>query len=569
MNSWVGLFLLGNQLGDADMSAAGAMGYAVESSAVNEYWQDMYRTNLPASYGKGMVGILWSGGLTYGTYFNGDPAWIYGIQWVPANHWNNYLARDKAFAAWQLTNMWNERVIASAHNINGFTLADANNATSQGGYLGNYILGYQTLFDPSGVAAIVNAAFTNNAAIATDTTYSGVTYYLTHALRALGDQDSDYYTSLPTSQVYYNTATGRRTYVIYNPTAASQTATIYHLGTPVDAVTAPAGKLTVKIEGQTNAPSQFRLAITSGAQVSWPTANNTTWALQSADASGTNVAWVDLAGPTAGNGATNMFFDVLWPFHHQQYQVLESTLGSSSIIVNGGFESGAGLIASNWNFSGSQPPTRLNVDAHGGSYSLQLFVTNAAATPNTSAVNQNVKTQGGIPVVGGQSYNFSFWARQVSSGVSYVQNYRISWLNSTGGTVGTVGWSGFTAGNGFWSQVAVNNVVAPATAVNALIEFYSATGAVLNGYGGVLIDDVALTYATASQTNVIAAASMPAVQLRWPSSAEKLYDVQVSEGVAGSWSNLVSAVPGNGTTNTVTAPLEANQTRFYRVCELP
>jgi endoglucanase Acf2 len=89
MNSWVGLFLLGNMLGDDAMTAAGAMGYSTESAAVNEYWQDIYRTNLPASYGEGGVGILGSGGVSYATYFDGDPAWVYAIQWVPENHWNN------------------------------------------------------------------------------------------------------------------------------------------------------------------------------------------------------------------------------------------------------------------------------------------------------------------------------------------------------------------------------------------------------------------------------------------------------------------------------------------------
>jgi len=166
--------------------------------------------------------------VAYGTYFSGDPAWVYGIQWVPANHWNNYLSRNPAFSNWQLTNMWHERVIASENDLNGFTLTDANNAVSQGAYLGNYILGFQLLFDPSDVATIMDDAYATNAGIATDPTYSGVTYYLTHTLRALGNQDLNYYTSLPTSQVYYNSTTGARTYVIYNPTSTNQTVTIYN-----------------------------------------------------------------------------------------------------------------------------------------------------------------------------------------------------------------------------------------------------------------------------------------------------------------------------------------------------
>jgi endoglucanase Acf2 len=61
MNSWAGIFLMGNALDDDAMTAAGAMGYAMESTAVNEYWEDIYSANFPASYGKSMNGILGGG----------------------------------------------------------------------------------------------------------------------------------------------------------------------------------------------------------------------------------------------------------------------------------------------------------------------------------------------------------------------------------------------------------------------------------------------------------------------------------------------------------------------------
>jgi hypothetical protein len=566
MQSWVGLFLMGSMLGDTNMTAAGAMGYAVESSAVNEYWQDMYRTNLPPSYGKGGVGILQAGGGAYATYFSGDPAWIYGIQWVPANHWNNYLSRNPAFANWQLTNMWNERIIASSNGLNGFTLADANNAVSQGAYLGNYILGFQTLFDPNDVATIMDDAYATNAAIATDPIYSGVTYYLTHTLRALGDQDLNYYTSLPTSQVYYNATTGKHTYVIYNPTATSQSVTIYNQGIAVDSVSAPAGILTVQVAGVTNPPVTIQASILNGAQVTWPTAANTTWTLQASSASGSSAAWTSLLGPTAGNGASNTLFDPLWPEPHNQYQVLQASSGTSNILVNGDFENGTGTGVSNWSEDGSQPPMRINTDFYSGSWCMKLSVTNAASTPNTSILDQNVTVQGGLAVVPGQTYTLSFWAKQVSYGVSYVQNYGINWLNSGGGVVGSVGLSGFSASSSAWTQINVPNLTAPANAVNAFVQIYGATGAVLNGYGGVLIDDVTLSYGTASQTNIIATTVQPAVQVSWPSTAGEHYTVQWNGNPgANSWSNLVEALPDNGSTNAVTDIFGTNQLRFYRI----
>ena len=246
MNSWVGMFLSGNLMGNAAMASAGAMGYAVESSAVNEYYQDWEEQNFPAGYGKGMCGILGAGGIGYGTYFSGDPAWIYAIQMTPANHWNNYLVRNKTFAEHQFSSIWTERTAASnydkLYNPGGFILADKNDPEALGAYPGDYVLAFQAMFDPNTTANLFDAYWAANDPIATDATYPGSVYYLTHTLRALGDQDLTSYTSIPTSQVYI-TAAGKRTYVIYNPAVTAQVATVYTNGIAIGKVEVPAHSL--------------------------------------------------------------------------------------------------------------------------------------------------------------------------------------------------------------------------------------------------------------------------------------------------------------------------------------
>ncbi len=312
-------------------------------------------------------------------------------------------------------------------------------------------------------------------------------------------------------------------------------------------------------------PAPVLAGIQQEQQVSWPTKIGATRTLQWAT---DGISWSNVVGPMAGNGLTNTFFDPLWPAQDTQYRILEITNGAGNILANSGFETGSASVVSNWTTSGSQPPMRISTDAHSGSYSMQLFVTNVASTANTSEINQNVTAAGGIPVIAGQTYTFSFWARQISSGVSYVQNYGITWRNSGGGTVGSTGLHGFSGGNGAWSQFTVNNLVAPANAVNAYLQIYGATGGVLHGYGGVLIDDVALSFATASETNVIAAVVQPGIQVSWPSTGGSLYDVQWTENLGGNnWSNLVSSITGNGSTNSVSDTLGNSQGRFYRIVQ--
>jgi endoglucanase Acf2 len=560
MNSWVGLFLLGNTLGDDAMRAAGAMGYAVESSAMNEYWQDLYRTNLPASYGKGMTGILTSGGVAYATYFNGDPAWIHGIQWVPANYWNNYLARDKSFAQWQLTNMWYERTVASQYGINAFTLTDSNNATALGGYLGNYVLGFQMLFDPAGVAAQMDAGYAAGAGIATDSTYSGVTYYLTHALRGLGDPDPNSYTSQPASQVFYNAQTGVRTVVVYNASTTNQAVTVYYRGSALGTMNAAPGALSLTTPGYTNRPT---LALGMGTRVSWPTVSGNTYEVQWAS---NGSGWSSLLGGLGGDGSTNSYFNPDTNPARASYRVLErtaSTASGTAIVSNGGFELGSGTNAYGWAASGSQPPVRTAAQPHAGAYAMDFAVTNPAATPNNSFISAKWTNSA---LVAGQSYVLSWWAKQISSGVSYVQNYRLSWLNSSGGTLSSVGWNGFSGGNGAWSQIVVSNLVVPTNIAAALLEIYGTTGAVQSGYGEVLIDDVALGANTPGQTNVLAPVVEGAVSLSWVTESAVRYQLQSAADLGGdTWTNLGAVVTGDGGSKSVVWPMGGATTRFYRV----
>jgi len=117
--SWAGIFMLGSALGNSDMQATGAMGYVTERAAVMDYYLN-YNGNPNAAHGTGTgvfpakyhhttTGVLGDSGQAFGTYFNGDPAWIYGIQWMPTGPWLNYLGWDRPFAKSLVNDMFDER----------------------------------------------------------------------------------------------------------------------------------------------------------------------------------------------------------------------------------------------------------------------------------------------------------------------------------------------------------------------------------------------------------------------------------------------------------------------------
>ncbi len=282
MNSWVGVYLLGGMLQDSQMTAAGAMGFAIESAATNEYWEDLYQTNFPTSYGRAWAGQVWSSSINYGTYFSGDPAWVYAIQMVPSNHWNNYLVRaQNGTASAKYQSMWNER--ANYYNkfpvwnsttayasgtwvgFNGHIYSakvdvpagqaspDTNTASWSGqgdysastpdvlgGYPGDYVLSYQAIWDHTNTPAMFDSYYSASKDIATNNSWAGQTYYLIHSMRQFGDQDFTYTVSIPTAAVYFNSSTSARKAVIYNPSASAANATIYHNGSSVQTVSVPA-----------------------------------------------------------------------------------------------------------------------------------------------------------------------------------------------------------------------------------------------------------------------------------------------------------------------------------------
>ncbi|MCS5735067.1 discoidin domain-containing protein [Herbiconiux daphne] len=119
IQSWYGLFLLGTALGNTDMQATGAMGFATERQAVLEYYLDYHGSEsasepngegvFPEQYDHTTTGILYDNGQGFGTYFSGDPGWIYGIQWLPLGQQLDYLAWDKNFSRSLMQDMFDLR----------------------------------------------------------------------------------------------------------------------------------------------------------------------------------------------------------------------------------------------------------------------------------------------------------------------------------------------------------------------------------------------------------------------------------------------------------------------------
>lgn len=312
-------------------------------------------------------------------------------------------------------------------------------------------------------------------------------------------------------------------------------------------------------------PAPLAATIRPGSAVSWtPTVAENTYQPQRSD---DGITFSNFGPAFTGTSVSSAFDADSKPFH----QVLESTSATVNAILNGGFEEDDGFeetFADLWGHVQSQPPVRILSDFHSGIASMQIKVENNPVDPapaNGSEIQQNIASSGGS-IIAGNTYSFSFWAKQVSSGPSYVQRYRVVWLNGPA-EVGSGGFQDFAGTVGVWEQKVQNGLVAPANATSALIQILGVTGAVAGGFGEVLIDDVALVTNGSGSSSVIAATSVPAVEVSWPSVAGVNYQVRSSTDLQG-WTNLGPVVAGNDTVKSVFEAL-APPRKFFSVVELP
>ena len=129
IQSWAGLFLLGTALENTEMQSTGAMGYVTERAAVLDYYLD-YNGNpaaqngtgtgvFPDAYKHSTTGILFDSGQAFGTYFSAEPAWVFGIQWMPTGPWLNYLGWDRGFAKSLMADMFDERPASNGAFVKG------------------------------------------------------------------------------------------------------------------------------------------------------------------------------------------------------------------------------------------------------------------------------------------------------------------------------------------------------------------------------------------------------------------------------------------------------------------
>ncbi len=309
--------------------------------------------------------------------------------------------------------------------------------------------------------------------------------------------------------------------------------------------------------------AQVQLSVQPGVQLSW--LMNTIDTYQMQWSSNPASTWNNLGAAVAGNGTTNTVYDPV-PSGTRLYQVLDIVPGApafpGNLVTNGGFENGNGATASNWSVDtaagGPVYGVRTNDNPHGGSFDFQVYLASTGAGP---VVQFN---QSGIPVTGGTTYPFTFYADRLTGSAGDNDQWRILW-NAGGDT----GYQTFNPGNNVYGLVS-NSVTAPAAATSATIYFHFAGAASPGVTATIDMDDVTLGSGSSSPgspavTNILPAATLPVAQISWPSTSGMEYQPESTTNLgAGPWNTNFSMIVGDGTTKSFLTPM-TNSTMFLRL----
>ncbi|WP_034648742.1 discoidin domain-containing protein [Cellulomonas sp. HZM] len=528
IQSWVGVFLLGSALGDDKMQATGAMGYVTERAAVQEYWLDTPgpslttgnagTTNRPAAYQHGTTGILFDSGQAFATYFSGDPAWIYGIQWMPTGPWFGYFGWDRTAARELLAKMFDERPavlakdtgedLATARQKYAYDVRDyvagrdtahaADVYSLMGDALGNVVLGYLAQADPAQYADVIAELDRRADPVARGVSMAGAVYYNGLANISLGQEVVSRHVAAPTSQVYKNGST--YTYVVYNPTGAQQTYAVLDGSTQIGSIAVPARTL-VRSTGLGSTLTTIELSASPAVRTVAP-GSSVTFSARGIDQ----------------NGATTATPGLTWSV------------------------SGGGTISSAGVFSATTSTEKVTVTATSGSVKATTTIRVAPAPVLTGI---DVSPGFARTTVGGTA---TFSAAGVDQ---YGDPYPLSGVTWSAPGVGTVAAGKLTASAvGSAAVTASVGSVQGSAVVAVATEQQLAGGATATASGGTAslgVDGSATTrwespFADEQwyQLDLGASYELTGAKITWEAAAAKTYDVQVSSSANGPWTTIRS-----------------------------
>lgn len=226
--SWVTLYMWGVLTGNDSYRDAGIFGFTNEMDTVKQYWFDYDLDNWIDEWPYEVVGQVYGGINFYGTFFGGQPLYIYGIQWLPISEYLTYYGMEQQRCADIYSALLRDTEVA----MNKAVIAARNEGKSEAEIqtmLDTYPqadTGWQHITWPflsQTNPELALQKFEQNASNVQKTDTAN-TYWFINSMLQLGYKtDKIWAVGDACASVYYNQDTNKYTAVVWNPTNETKT----------------------------------------------------------------------------------------------------------------------------------------------------------------------------------------------------------------------------------------------------------------------------------------------------------------------------------------------------------
>ncbi|MBQ1089741.1 glycosyl hydrolase [Streptomyces sp. B93] len=196
VNLSAGLIMWGSAMGDEALRDQGVYMLMTESESIAQYWFDADQQVYPEDFGHDVVGMVWSNGGAYATWWTANPEEIHGINFLPVTGGSLHLAREKDML---------RRSVAEMERENGGPAVEWRDIFWQ----------VQALYDPAGAMSRWNQG--NGGYVPEEGETKAHTYHWIATLDSIGAPDMTVTANSPTAVAFAKG--GTRTYAAHNYTA--------------------------------------------------------------------------------------------------------------------------------------------------------------------------------------------------------------------------------------------------------------------------------------------------------------------------------------------------------------
>ena len=228
--SWVSLYLWGTLTGNDTYRDAGVFGFSNEMDAVQQYWFDYDKDNWVKEWPYDVVGQVYGGINFYGTFFGGQPLYVYGIQWLPISEYLTYYGMNQERCAEIYQGLLDDtdeamkKAVIVARN-EGKTEEEIQTMldTYPQADTGWQHITWPFLSQTNPTLALQKFLANDDKVQKTDTAN---TYWFINSMKELGTKTTDIVaTGDCSAAVYYNKNTNKYTATVWNPTNATKKVT--------------------------------------------------------------------------------------------------------------------------------------------------------------------------------------------------------------------------------------------------------------------------------------------------------------------------------------------------------